>query len=94
MVNANNGWAVTHFGEIIHWDGSNWTFAPSPTTSPLYSVFMISDDYGWAVGNYGTIILWNGIDWVPELSSLIVLPTFLTATLTAVAVCIKKIYHT
>jgi len=38
----------------------SWT---SPTTSNLYSVFMVNASDGWAVGSDGTIIRWNGTNW-------------------------------
>jgi len=35
----------------------------SPTTSTLYSVFMVSSNDGWAVGENGATIHWDGASW-------------------------------
>ena len=67
MVNSSDGWAVSTFGVIVHWDGENWSRAPSPTNETLLGVSMISSSDGWAVGDIGTIIRWNGTEWIPEL---------------------------
>ena len=59
------GWAVgkDQGGTIIRWDGSYWATLTSPTTSSLYSVYMLSPTDGWAVGYRGTIIRWDGSSW-------------------------------
>jgi hypothetical protein len=67
MVNSSDGWAVSTFGGIIHWNGENWSHVASPTNEILYEVLMISSTDGWAVGDAGTIIRWNGTQWIPEL---------------------------
>ncbi len=50
MTSAVDGWAVGDGGVILHWDGSAWRQADSPTTYPLYSVALSSASDGWAVG--------------------------------------------
>lgn len=59
------GWAVgiDKGGTIIRWDGSSWSNVTSPTTSALYSVYMLSSTDGWAVGYRGTVIRWDGSSW-------------------------------
>jgi predicted secreted protein with PEFG-CTERM motif len=66
MVSADDGWAVGDYGTVIRWNGTAWSYVASPTTLPLYSVYMVSADDGWAVGYGGTIIRWNGTAWIPE----------------------------
>ena len=70
MVTATDGWAVGDEGVIVHWDGTRWQPAASPTTKALYAVDMVSADDGWAVGGsatvyggQGIILHWDGSAW-------------------------------
>lgn len=81
-LSANNVWAVGQFlnsegpsrALIEHWNGSQWSVVPSPTSGPssdiLYAVAAISTDSAWAVGDIEgihpaqTLIeRWNGSNW-------------------------------
>ena len=50
-------------GRIVHWDGSEWTDALSPTTEFLRGVGGSGRDDVWAVGLSGAIIRWDGREW-------------------------------
>jgi len=62
-INPNDGWAVGWDGNTIHWNGTDWSTVSSPTTKPLYSVYVANSSNVWAVGDSGTIIHWNGTAW-------------------------------
>jgi photosystem II stability/assembly factor-like uncharacterized protein len=63
MINEDDGWAVGSQGEIVHWDGINWTEYESSVYQDLYSVCMINETDGWIGGYFGTVLRWNGTDW-------------------------------
>jgi len=84
MVSADDGWAVGEGGTIIRWNGTEWSLVTSPTTLPLYSLFMVSEDEGWAVGEDGTIIQWTGTEWIPEFPTIVLMPLLISVTLVAV----------
>lgn len=56
VVNERDAWAV---GEsegdalLLHWDGSSWKQAASPSGGKLNDVHMVSARSGWAVGKVG-----------------------------------------
>jgi hypothetical protein len=79
-VSANNIWAVgsyfdstyNEYALIEHWNGSQWSVVPSPTSASgsddLVDVKAISNNDVWAVGSSGigstTLIEhWNGSTW-------------------------------
>jgi photosystem II stability/assembly factor-like uncharacterized protein len=71
MRSATDGWAVGDSGTILHWDGSHWLSATSPTTATLSAVTLVPPNDGWAVGgvplipydSYDVILRWNGSAW-------------------------------
>ena len=63
MVSASEGWAVSDYGDILHYTGGSWQTVASPTSNFLYSVAMVSASEGWAVGDYGTILHYTGGSW-------------------------------
>jgi hypothetical protein len=80
-VAPNNAWAVGYHTPVYytyvtsplieHWDGSNWSVAPSPFRGEgeLTAIAAVAPDDIWAVGfrsanPYGSLILhWNGQAW-------------------------------
>jgi hypothetical protein len=83
-ISASNVWAVgwyfTSAGAgktlVLHWNGTGWTQAPSPSPgggslAQLYSVSGVSASDVWAVGQFAastgviqTLVLhWNGTSW-------------------------------
>ena len=77
MVSSTDVWAVGQdqgpcpcHGVFWHWTGTaglgggwNMPQAPTTTTTPLYSVFMVSPTEGWAVGAAGAIFHYFGGEW-------------------------------
>jgi photosystem II stability/assembly factor-like uncharacterized protein len=85
MVSATDGWAVggawasppiqyafpgISMSTILHWDGVRWTPAPTPPSTWLYSVAMVSPDEGWALGFGGVILHYGPIvrDYLPIIA--------------------------
>lgn len=64
MVSSDEAWAVGGHGDILKWNGENWSKVESPTGKSLNSIDMLSSDEGWAVGDGGTILHWGGEKWV------------------------------
>jgi hypothetical protein len=83
-LTPTNVWAVGRYGHfngstigntlVLHWDGTSWTKAASPTvdkSSALYGVSASSASQAWAVGQWATrtdpggvlILDWNGTSW-------------------------------
>jgi hypothetical protein len=60
---GNIGFAVGVSGQILKYNGSQWTSETSNTTSDLYGVFTVSTSEAWAVGQSGRIVKWNGSTW-------------------------------
>lgn len=56
-------WAVGGAGAILHFDGSRWSLASSPTHASLYDVWAAAADDAWAVGQGGAILHWSGARW-------------------------------
>ena len=60
FVDANNGWAVGHWGAILHTKdgGQTWTRQRSDITAdqPLFSVHFKNADEGWAVGLWSLML--------------------------------------
>jgi hypothetical protein len=80
-----------HGGVIQHWDGTNWTRMPTPTTKTIYSLHGLSPRDIWAVGGdaYTTdqaqhclVLHWDGQQWT-EMAP----PKFSGWTYPMVAVC-------
>jgi hypothetical protein len=59
---ATNAWAMGYWGQLLHWDGINWTSVPSPVSTRMNSLSIVDDDYAWAVGSE-SIIHWDGTEW-------------------------------
>jgi hypothetical protein len=71
-------WAVgaghdesSHYGVLLHWDGSTWSSARSETTTWLGDVWGSAANDVWAVGGEGTVLRWDGRAWgvVPAAST-------------------------
>jgi hypothetical protein len=63
MVSATDGWAVGRDGTILHYDGTSWSTASSPTSEHLEAVVMVSATDGWAVGKKGEILRYTCTSW-------------------------------
>jgi hypothetical protein len=63
-INApDDGWAVGKHGVILHWDGTQWAPAESPTDKDLDKVSFFEKDSGWAASRQGVIIKFIGGKW-------------------------------
>lgn len=53
-----NGWAVGHYGTIVHSTngGKTWEYQQSGLTTDLFSVWAKTPETAWAVGNQGVVI--------------------------------------
>lgn len=61
FLNANNGYAVGNYGNIIHYNGSKWVKMKSPTNSYI-DISPIATDDIWAYSG-NVIHHWNGTTW-------------------------------
>jgi hypothetical protein len=61
---ADDAWAVSVDGAILHFDGTSWAVdAPPAPASDLRDVWGSALDAAWAVGSDGTIARWDGRTW-------------------------------
>ncbi len=60
---ADIGFAVGDGGQILKYDGTNWSKETSPTSRDLFAVKVVSSSEAWAAGDRGTVIRWNGTSW-------------------------------
>ena len=62
-----NGWAVGHYGTILHStnSGKTWEYQQSGVAADLFSVWAKTPESAWAVGNQGVVIhtLDGGKSW-------------------------------
>jgi hypothetical protein len=56
-------WAVGNGGLAVHWNGSEVSTIPTPTTEPLVAVWARAPDDVWAVGGSNTVLHWLGGSW-------------------------------
>lgn len=73
FISPNDGWLISFWGEIFHWDGQKWTTVVSyniQTIRYLYDIKFASSNLGWMIGcdikgdSYSPMIRqWNGILW-------------------------------
>lgn len=59
----NDLWAACTKGDLLHWDGTMWTKATSPTTADLQDIYGFAANDIWAVGNNNTLLHYNGTAW-------------------------------
>jgi hypothetical protein len=91
MDSPTDGWAVGHsvlltvpgvvadgatFGFILHYTGSQWTFAADDPTDTLTSIFMRTANDGWIVGSEdGMVLRYDGHGWtqmrIPSSANLL-----------------------
>jgi photosystem II stability/assembly factor-like uncharacterized protein len=60
FISADDGWAVSDGGLLLHWNGSVWSSMLSPTIIRLHAVAFVTPDAGWAVGASGIRLRWDG----------------------------------
>ncbi len=53
MVSNSEGWGGGKIGHIIYYDGDAWAYVPSPTTTEIRGLDMISASDGWAIASDG-----------------------------------------
>ena len=63
-------WVVGDGGTILHWDGSTWSPAASPTATDLRGAWVAPTTEAWAVGPANTIIRWDGTSWSDDPSGI------------------------
>lgn len=64
---ADRAWAVADGGNILSWDGGQWTEVPDlnlPPSLRMRGVHGTSATDAWAVGQQGYLLHWNGTTWV------------------------------
>lgn len=61
FLSPTDGWIVGTC-RMYHWDGSNWTWYPTPSCNYIRSVDMIASNDVWAL-SFGSILHWNGSAW-------------------------------
>ncbi len=62
-ASATDAWAVGYGGALLHYDGTGWMVAKSPTTVNLRAVAGFSSTDVWAVGERGTALHYDGAAW-------------------------------
>jgi len=55
--------AVGAYGQILHYDGDEWTYVNSPTRAHLLSMWGLPTGDIWAVGWAGAIVHFDGREW-------------------------------
>ncbi len=60
---ATDAWAIGYSGAILHFDGSDWSIAKSPTRNTLYGIAGRSATDILAVGELGTVVKYDGTGW-------------------------------
>lgn len=63
-VAENDLWAVGEAGYILHYDGTAFSLAQSPTTNTLRAVWGSSGNDIWATGVNGALVHYNGSSWM------------------------------
>ena len=63
MVSSNDGWIVGGDGKILHFNGSSWVSASSPTTGWIYEVQMLNSTTGWAIVMDYEILKYSNGSW-------------------------------
>lgn len=66
---SSDVWAVGSEGVMIHYDGTRWAAAQSPTKAPLLGIHGIASDDIWAVGD-DVILHWDGNEWSVKLENI------------------------
>ena len=56
----NDVWVVGAQGRVIHWNGADWTPAPTPTTQTLYAVWGSGPNDVWIASSPGVIFHGTG----------------------------------
>jgi hypothetical protein len=64
---ANDVWAVSDGGLILHYDGSSWT-SQTMGTFDLNAIWGAAPDDIWIVGDGGTLLHYDGTAWSPVQS--------------------------
>ncbi len=62
-TSASDAWAVGYSGAILHFDGTAWSIAKSPTRNTLYGIAGRSASEILAVGELGTVVKYDGAAW-------------------------------
>lgn len=63
MLSPTYGWAGGYGGLLAFWNGVTWIQVPSPVTTRILDIAIISESDAWAV-SADSILRWNGYYWV------------------------------
>ncbi len=68
FTSPDNGWAACEWGQILHYDGDEWSLFPSPTLYHVHRLLVLSDTLAWASTdnanqNNTHILNYNGKRW-------------------------------
>ncbi len=76
---ANDVWATTGLGGMLHWDGASWSaewlgtvYEPGPGVPPIYVGFALGGVWGksasqaWTIDWMGDVLRWDGARWLRE----------------------------
>jgi hypothetical protein len=70
-------WVAARVGQVLHWDGDDWTTIQTPSFTDLRAIWVNSPDDIFAAGSSGTITHFDGQQWsvvrYPDLSSIFTL---------------------
>ncbi len=62
-LTASNCFATGASGNIISWNGTNWSLSANTGAETWNDVFMLSATNGFVAGSGGSIRRWNGSNW-------------------------------
>ncbi|MBE9492005.1 MAG: T9SS type A sorting domain-containing protein [Bacteroidetes bacterium] len=70
FIDNTNGWVVGNGGNLIHYDGTEWTVIDTITDNDVFAVDFIDENNGIAVGAAGTILYFDGTIWTEDTNSV------------------------
>lgn len=62
-TSATDVWAAADYADIIHWNGTKWTYNSPGGWPTYYGMWGTSSSDVWFAGHNGDVVIWNGSSW-------------------------------